>query len=168
MLRVASPYAFHLRMRSTSRILGVTWVALTCSFALHVWDEAVHDFLSIYNPNVEAIRSRWPLIPLPTFTVTEFVVGLSAAILLMAFLAPAAFRGRGWLTIVAYPYGVIMLMNGVQHITVSLYLGSPLPGVMTSPLLIVSSVALLLATRRVRQPAADPSVANDTFDGRHA
>ena len=148
-------------MWSASRIWGLTWVALTISFALHVWDEAVHDFLAFYNPNVEAIRNRWPLIPLPTFTFTEFAVGLSAAVLLMAFLAPAAFHGRPWLKLVAYPYGVIMFLNGLQHIAVSLYLGRPMPGVVSSPLLLATSTALLLATRRIAGPAADAKVATN-------
>ena len=136
-------------MRSTPRTWGLTWVGLTVSFALHVWDEAAHDFLSFYNPNVEAIRIRWPLIPLPTLTFGMFLGGLSALVFVMALLAPAAFRGRAWLKIIAYPYGVIMLLNGAQHIAVSLYLGRLMPGVLSSPLLLVASAALLVATRRV-------------------
>ena len=142
-------------MRSTSRGWGLAWLALTISVALHVWDEAAHDFLSIYNPTVEAIRTRWPLIPLPTFTFGVWLAGLSVAIVGSALLAPAAFQGRAWLKVVAYPYGVIMLLNGVQHIAVSLFLAKPMPGVLSSPLLLISSAALLVATRRATRPAAE-------------
>jgi hypothetical protein len=134
---------------STARTWGLTWLALTLSFALHVWDEAVHDFLSVYNPTVEAIRERWPLVPLPTFTFGVWLAGLSLAVGILALLAPAAFRGRTWLKLVAYPYAVIMLLNGLQHIAASLYLGRAMPGVFSSPLLVVASVALLVATHRI-------------------
>lgn len=135
-------------MRNTSRGWGFAWVALTISFALHVWDEAAHDFLSIYNPTVESIRARWPVIPLPTFTFGVWLTGLSLAIVVLALLAPVAFHGRASLKSIAYPYSVIMLVNGVLHIAVSLYLARPMPGVWSSPFLLISSVALLFATRR--------------------
>lgn len=42
-----------------ARRFGTAWVALTLSLAVHVTDEALTDFLSIYNPTVQAIRSRF-------------------------------------------------------------------------------------------------------------
>lgn len=135
-------------MAARYRAWGMAWIALTVSLALHVWDEAVHDFLSVYNPTVRALRERWPLLPLPTFTFPVWIGGLVVAIVILACLAPFAFRGRPWLRFVAYPYGVLMILNGVQHIAGSVYLGRPMPGVLSSPLLIVCSVWLLVATRR--------------------
>ena len=43
---------------------GWAWVALTLALAVHVADEALTDFLSVYNPTVEAIRARYPWVPL--------------------------------------------------------------------------------------------------------
>jgi hypothetical protein len=145
----------HIRFRRW----GLSWAALTASLALHVWDEAAHDFLSVYNRNVEALRTSWPLVPLPTFTFGAWLGGLSIAIAVSALLTAMAFRGHRWLKIVAYPYGVIMLLNGLQHIIVSLYLGKPMPGVLSSPLLVGASIALLAATRRVAMEARGSAVA---------
>ena len=91
--------------------------------------------------------------PLPTFTFGVWLTGLSLAIVALALLAPFAFQGRVWLKVIAYPYGVIMLLNGVQHIAASLYLAKPMPGVWSSPFLLISSVALLVATRRATRAA---------------
>jgi len=43
-------------------------VGLCVAFGLHVVDEALTDFLSVYNPIVRAVRARLPFLPLPTFT----------------------------------------------------------------------------------------------------
>jgi hypothetical protein len=48
---------------------GVAWVLLSVALTLQVIDEAVTDFLSVYNPVVQAIRKRVPFIPLPIFTL---------------------------------------------------------------------------------------------------
>jgi len=51
---------------------GWAWVALTLALAVHVADEALTDFLSVYNPTVEAIRAQYPWVPLPTFTLNVY------------------------------------------------------------------------------------------------
>ena len=38
----------------TTRRWALAWAALCAAFALHVIDEATHDFLSWYNPNALA------------------------------------------------------------------------------------------------------------------
>src|SRR5439155_13684259 len=43
---------------------GVAWVVLCVALSVHVADEALTDFLSVYNPAVRAIRSRFPFLPL--------------------------------------------------------------------------------------------------------
>ena len=42
---------------------GYAWIAFALSVAVHVTDEAAHDFLSFYNPAVHAIRARLPFWP---------------------------------------------------------------------------------------------------------
>src|SRR5256885_3873849 len=56
--------------------LGVAWLALCGGLAIHVADEALTDFLSVYNPAVRAIRARFPFLPLPTFTFPVWLGGL--------------------------------------------------------------------------------------------
>ena len=129
---------------------GLAWVSLCLAFAVHVADEALTDFLSFYNPTVRAIRQKLPWLPLPTFTFKIWLTGLILAVILLLLLSPYAFRQTKWIRYLSYPYGIIMLGNGLQHIMGSFYMGRLMPGVYSSPLLLASSVYLLWAVRRGR------------------
>lgn len=48
-----------------ARRFGTAWVALSRSLAVHVIDGALTNFLSVYNPTVLAIRSRFPFFRCP-------------------------------------------------------------------------------------------------------
>ena len=48
----------------TARKLGFAWIALCFALALHVVDEALTGFLSVYNPTVLALRSRYAWFPM--------------------------------------------------------------------------------------------------------
>ena len=128
---------------------GVAWLALTFAFALHVADEAATDILSVYNPTVLAIRARVPFFPMPTFTFGVWLAGLIIAVSVMLALSFVAFRQSARLRYVAYPYAVIMLLNGLGHIGGSIYMKRLMPGVFSSPFLLAASIWLLIATRRV-------------------
>ncbi len=131
-----------------ARKWGLAWLALTAVLAVHVWDEAAHGFISIANANIRAIRARLPFLPIPNFTLGVFVNSQMAAAAILAVLSIAAFRGRAWARFIAYPYAVLMFVNGLQHTVTSLVLRKPMPGVVSSPLLFVTSVWLYLETRR--------------------
>jgi len=60
---------------------GIAWVCLCVALALHVTDEAMTDFLSVYNPAVRAIRKRFPFLPVPVFTFKVWLTGLCLGIL---------------------------------------------------------------------------------------
>jgi hypothetical protein len=128
--------------------LGWAWIALSLSLAIHVIDEAMTDFLSVYNPTVLAIRQRFPFFPLPVFTFEIWLSGLIGAVLLLLLLSPFAFRGAKWVRILSYPLGILMLGNGLLHIGGSFYLGRAMPGVYSSPLLLASSIYLLTGVYR--------------------
>jgi len=131
----------------TNPSFGRAWVALTLALGLHVADEALHDFLSVYNPTVLAIRQRLPWLPLPTFTFRVWLAGLISAVVLLLCLYPLALRRTRWVVLAAYPLGVLMTFNALQHIAVSLYLGRAMPGVYSSPVLLAASLWLLVAAR---------------------
>jgi hypothetical protein len=133
---------------------GWAWIALALAIAVHVADEAAHDFLALYNPTVEAIRRAAPFLPLPVFTFPVWIGGLAAAVALMLAVSPAVFRGARWARPVCYVLPVLMMLNGVGHAATSLYLGRAAPGVYSSPLLVAVSVWLFIAARRAR--AANP------------
>ncbi|PYO12570.1 MAG: hypothetical protein DMD31_16300 [Gemmatimonadetes bacterium] len=122
---------------------GIAWVALCVAFAIHVADEALTDFLSVYNPTVRAIRARFPLLPLPTFTFRWWLGGLIAAIAILLSLSPAAGRGERWMRPVAYAFGIVMAANGVAHLVASIYQRKAMPGVYSAPLILAAALYLL-------------------------
>jgi Protein of unknown function with HXXEE motif len=131
----------------TARRFGIAWVALSLSLAVHVADEALTDFLSVYNPTVLTIRSRIPFSPLPTFTFGVWLGGLIFVVVALLSLSTFAFRGARWMVRLAFFFGFIMFMNGMGHTLSSLFLRRWMPGVYSSPLLLAASVYLLLSAR---------------------
>jgi hypothetical protein len=138
--------------KTMSTQFGRAWIALAAALALHVADEALTDFLSVYNPAVRAIRERVPWLPLPTFSFAVWIAGLAGGVALLFALSPLAFRGARWLAIIALPFSAMMVANGFGHIGSSIYFGRWMPGVYSSPALIaVAVVALVCAWRVVRR-----------------
>jgi hypothetical protein len=133
--------------RSTRRF-GLAWLGLCLALAAHVADEATTGFLAVYNPTVEAIRSRVPWLLLPTFTFRVWLRLLILAVALLMGLSVFAFRGARWLRPVAYVFATVMLLNAAGHTAGTIYMGRAMPGVYSSPLLLVGAIWLLAATRR--------------------
>jgi hypothetical protein len=94
---------------------------------------------------------------MPTFTFSVWLAGLAALVVALFLLAPLA-RGRGrFIRALAYPYGVIMLLNGAGHLLASVYFGRWMPGATTAPLLLACSIWLLWAAgRRLDAPDSAP------------
>ena len=126
---------------------GLAWAVLCAAFAIHVADEALTDFLSVYNPAVRAIRARFPFLPLPIFSFRVWLTGLVAAVLGLASLTPAAARGAAGMRPAAYVFAVIMAGNGVLHIIGSVRMKKPMPGVYSAPLILAAAVYLLASLR---------------------
>jgi hypothetical protein len=122
---------------------GLAWIAFALAVSLHVADEASHDFLAVYNPNARAIRRRLH-VPVPVFTLRSFMLSLSTAVVLLLLLAPLAFRGTHWLRVAALPVAILAgLLNGCAHIGGSIFYRRWMPGVLTSPLLLMAGGWLL-------------------------
>jgi hypothetical protein len=133
------------------RWFGRAWTGLAAALALHVVDEALTDFLSVYNPAVRTIRERVTWLPLPTFSFAEWISGLVLLIAVLFAMTPLAFRGVRWMLAIAIPFSALMIANGLGHIAGSLYMGRLMPGVYSSPILIAaSSFALVCALRVLR------------------
>ncbi|MGD0252541.1 MAG: HXXEE domain-containing protein [Verrucomicrobiota bacterium] len=137
------------QLADTTSLFGCAWLALAAALAIHVVDEALTDFLAVYNPTVLKIRARFPWIPLPTFSFRVWIVGLAAAVALMFSLSPVAFRGTRWIVVVAVPLAVMMVGNGLGHIGSSLYMKRFMPGVYSSPFLIAASLFVLIYALRL-------------------
>lgn len=147
---------------SESVRLGRAWIFLALAIAIHVLDEALTHFLSVYNPTVLALQQKFPYLPLPTFGFGPWLSGLGIAIVLMLVLAPFAFRGARWIRPVFYVLVVIMIANAAGHTagtvfgrTVSsVHFQRPMPGFYSSPLLLAASIYGLVQLRRTRPPRA--------------
>ena len=123
---------------------GWAWVTLCVALAIHVADEALSDFLSIYNPAVRAIRARFPFLPLPTFTFPVWLGGLIAADLLLLALTPAAFRGAPGMRPAAVAFGIVMAGNGLLHLLGSVYMRRVMPGTWSAPIILAAAIYLLM------------------------
>jgi hypothetical protein len=128
------------------------WAALCLAFALHVVDEAANNFLSWYNPNVLALRARFPWLPLPVFTFPVWITGLATAVSGLTALIPLVRRGRRWLVPLALVFAIIHIANAIGHITVSIVGRWFAPGVYSSPFLLAAAIWLLYETVRFRKP----------------
>ena len=130
-----------------NRRFGIAWVTFALAVAVHVTDEAMHDFLSTYNSSVRAIRDRLHFLPLPTFSFRVWLTLLIAGILLALCLSPLAFRGDSWLRIVSRPLGILVgVLNAALHIGSSIYFHRWMPGVYSSPLLLLAAIYLLASS----------------------
>jgi len=123
---------------------GVIWLFFGYSLALHVLDEAGHDFLSFYVPNALAIRHALPWLPFPVFTFQSWIGSLLCALALWLALAPLAFHGPKWMRRLAIPVAVLAgIGNALGHLGSSIYYGRMMPGVYTAPLILLAGVVLL-------------------------
>ena len=144
------------------RTFGHAWVAVGLALAVHVADEAAHDFLALYNPSALAIQQRLGGFPFPpTFSFTTWLAGLLLAVVAWLALAPLAYRGRRWLLPLATIASVVHVANGLGHILTSFWLGRAAPGVWSAPLLLASALWMLTVLRRLRRAprSSSPEIA---------
>jgi len=128
------------------------WYFLVAMVALHVLDEAATGFLDFYNPLVLRVRAVWPRFPMPTFTFSVWLTGLTFLVLGLALVGPLVRRGAAGTRAAAWLLSAIMLLNGAGHLVGSLYFGRRLPGVTSAPFLILGGG--LLASRTWQRAAA--------------
>ncbi len=128
-------------------------MGLTLALALHVLDEASHDFLALFNPIALRVRQAAPFLPMPVFTFRVWLAGLIGAIVLLLGLSLFVFKGAAWTRGASYLFGAIMLLNGCSHILGSIYSSRLLAGTYSAPLLVLASLALIIAIPRARQNA---------------
>jgi hypothetical protein len=141
---------------SSRRRFGHGWVLLTILLAFHVLDEALTDFLAIYNPIVRRARARLGWFPMPEFTFGVWITGLCVLVILLLALSPFAYRGSRTVRMAAYPFAAIMFLNGVGHLVGSIYLGRWAPGATTAPFLIAASISLWARARAVHPRQQHP------------
>ena len=124
----------------------LAWMALCGALAVHITDEASTGFLDWYNPTVLAIREKYPLIPLPTFTFEIWLPLLIFAVVMLTAASYFVWKGRWAMRPISHIFAVFMLVNGLLHIGHSLCMRDFMPGVYSSPLLLAASIALIAYT----------------------
>lgn len=143
------------------RHFGFAWLGFGLAMAIHVLDETTHDFLFFYIPNARAIRARFPFLPLPAFTLESWLASLAIAIAIFLCLSPFAFRGMRWARFVAVPVAVLAgILNACAHMLSSIYYQRWMPGVYSSPLLLLAAIFLITTARSQRTEAATAAAAH--------
>lgn len=131
-----------MNLGGSEQRFGIWWLAFGYTLALHVLDEAGHDFLSVYNPNALILRRFVPFIPV--FTFRQWIGSLLCGLTVWLVLAPLAFRGLKWQRRLAIPVAILVgIGNGLGHILASIYLHRFMPGVYSAPLILLSGIMLL-------------------------
>ncbi len=157
---MAAPGDQHLNSRPDGVRLGPAWVAMWLALALHVTDEALTGFLSVYNPTVLALRSRFGFWPMPTFEFRTWLLGLAVAIITLAALSPFAFRNASWIRPILLVVAIIAgVLNALGHITATIFgqtvsavrFPRPAPGFWSSPILLTASIFALVQLLRTRK-----------------
>lgn len=159
---------FLVPMSATNRRLGLAWLALCAALALHVTDEALTGFLTIYNSTVVAARSRSAWLPFPTFEFRNWLTGLIFAVVILFALSPLFFRNLRWIRPLGYFAAFINILNALGHTAATIFgrtvtsvsFQRPAPGFWSSPVLFAAAVWLVVelrsSRRRVgRSPTAD-------------
>jgi hypothetical protein len=141
------------------RKLVHAWILLCLALALHVFDEAITGFLSVYNPTVMALREKLGWWPMPTFELGEWLAGLIVACVVLLALSGMVSRGAKGTRVLAYIFAIIMLLNAAGH-TLATILGRtvpsvtfprPAPGFWSSPFMAAAAIYLLIMLRRSHQ-----------------
>ena len=127
---------------------AISWACLAAALGLHVADEAINGFLPLYNSVIESMRATYGWVPFPTFTFRVWLGGLIAGVVLLFALTPLVLRGYSWLRGLSYFLGVLMIANAIGHISISIWIRDFAPGVYSSPVLLLTAVALLVTAKQ--------------------
>lgn len=134
-----------------SRRLGLAWIVLTCAFALHILDEALTGFLSVYNSTVAALRAQYSWFPMPQFEFRFWLSGMICSLLILFSLTPFFFRNVRWVRPIGYFVVAVQILNAAGHTlgtitgqtVASVHFPRPAPGFYSSPLLFIAALYLL-------------------------
>ena len=124
------------------------WVLMVSAIALHVFDEAVTDFLSLYHGVALDIRESLGFSFPPMVSFEVWLGGMIIGILVCFALTPIVKRGGRIIRVFTIVLGILMIVNSLGHMLGSAYSGSLLPGFWSSPLLLLT--ALLVIARGFR------------------
>jgi hypothetical protein len=123
---------------------GVAWVLMISAISIHVFDEAVTDFLPFYNRLALNLRESLGFSLLPVFSFEAWLGGLIAGIIMCFSLTPLVDRGGRLIRTFVLLLGVLMVANALGHMVGSAYVGRLLPGFWSSPFLLVTAAFVVV------------------------
>lgn len=138
--------------------LSRAWIVSCAALAVHVIDNAATDFVGYYNSTVLALYGHFSWFPRLDIEFRTWIIG--AVVVLVVLFALTALLKRyvalfKWL---AYLFAVYLFLDGCGHVAAALlghtvpsvhFSGLP-PGFYSSPLLIATSVYLLLTAMKTK------------------
>jgi hypothetical protein len=125
---------------------GWAWIAATVALALHVADEAAHDFLAWYNPQALRIRRLLGGFPFPpTFAFWPWLIALSLAVIVLAALTPQAVAHTHWVGMLAIIMAAEHIGNGLLHLVAGVFTRRAVPGIWSAPLLLITGLWLFFS-----------------------
>jgi len=126
----------------------IAWLLLVSAVGLHVFDEAMTDFLPTYNQLVLDFRNKLGFFPAPTFSFGVWLSGLVTAVILGYCITIFVARGGKIIRIITTVLGILMAVNALGHFFGSIYSGKVFPGTWSSPFLLAA--ALFATIRGIR------------------
>jgi hypothetical protein len=133
-----------MNLGDSNQRFGICWLFFGYTLALHVLDEAGHDFLSVYNPHALVIRRALSFLPIPILTFQTFIASLLCVLTLWLALTPLAFGGSKAIRRLAIPAAAVGgIANALAHLGSSIYYRRFMPGVYSAPLILFSGIVLL-------------------------
>ena len=97
-------------------------MGLCGALAIHIADEALTDFLAFQNPNVLALREKYPFLPLPIFTFEVWLSLLIFAVVALTSVSYFVWKGRWAMRPISYAFAGFMFLNALLHIAISIYM----------------------------------------------
>jgi hypothetical protein len=124
---------------------GVAWLLMISAISIHVFDEAVTNFLPFYNGLALKMRESLGFSLLPNFSFEAWLGGLIAAIIICFSLTPLVNRGGRFIRTFATLLGMLMMANALGHIVGSTLVGRLLPGFWSSPFLLLTALFVVVS-----------------------
>jgi len=131
--------------------LSISWLILVLCLLMHVIDEALNNFLDLYNPIVLKIKQNVPFLPLPNFTFRIWIAGLSFLIIILFFLTPLVYNRNRLIISLIQIFSILMIFNGIGHIIGSIYYSKIIAGMVSSPFLIIASICVIYFCRLTKK-----------------
>jgi len=122
----------------------LAWIIFVSALALHVLDEVMTDFLPFYNQTIASLKEQYGFFPAPTFTFQSWISGLITLIVIGYIATIKVAQGGKFIRVITIVLGILMIANALGHILGSLYYERMLPGLRSSPILLVASIWVII------------------------